>query len=180
MITRTIGVIGRICSGKSTIAKKLSAYFNIPIVSFGAYLTQYSKNNNLPTDRESLQNLGNRFIEEDSSKFLQNVLNSQSTIPDSMIIEGIRHLSIQQELSAISEKSVFIFLDASVETRYDRYRNRPRESDNIVSYQEFVTIDNHIVESEIDLLKMKCQIIIDTNSESYENIFKQVAAFFGK
>lgn len=178
MIAATVGIIGRICSGKSTIAKKLSVHFDIPIISFGAYLAQYSKSNKLPTDRDSLQNLGNRFIKEDSNKFLRSVIASQSTIPDSMIVEGIRHLSIQQELSTISKKSIFIFVEAPVETRYDRYHSRMKESDKTVSYEEFVAIDNHIVESEIDLLKVKCQITVDTSSsESNENLFRKISAF---
>lgn len=173
----TIGMIGRICSGKSTIAKKLSAHFDIPIISFGAYLTKYSKDNNLPTDRDLLQNLGNKFIKEDSNKFLRNAIASQSTIPDSMIVEGIRHLSIRRELSVISKKSIFLFVEASAETRYNRYRNRKKESDNRSSYEEFIAIDNHKVESEIDLLKSQCQIIYNSETSNYDDLLKLVNDF---
>jgi|SRR6185437_1506993 len=177
MITTTIGIIGRICSGKSTIAERISNHFDIPIISFGAYLIQYSKDNNLPIDRDSLQNLGNSFIKENSREFLQNVIMSQPITPDSMIIEGIRHLSIQKELADISNKSFFIFVESSVENRYNRYRDRKKESDEIVSYEEFIAIDNHVVESEIEALRAKCQLIINTNSEFDEDLFTQVAAF---
>jgi cytidylate kinase len=177
MITTTIAIIGKICSGKSTIARRISANLDLPIISFGAYLTRYSKDNNLPTDRVSLQNLGNHFIKEDSGKFLRNVILFQPIIPDSMIIEGVRHLSIQKELADISNKSIFIFVEAPIKTRYDRYCSRIKESDKIVSYEEFLVIDNHVVESEIDLLKSKCQITSDTGLENNEDLFKQLAAF---
>jgi hypothetical protein len=94
-----------------------------------------------------------------------------------MIIEGVRHLSIQKELADISNKSIFIFVEAPIKTRYDRYCSRIKESDKIVSYEEFLVIDNHVVESEIDLLKSKCQITIDTGLENNEDLFKQLAAF---
>lgn len=175
MINTTMGIIGRICSGKSTIAQKLSANFDIPIISFGAYLMQYSKGNNLPTDREALQNLGNAFIKEDSNKFLQNVITAQPVISKTIIIEGIRHLSIQKALTDISKFSIFIFVDASIETRYIRYCNRQKESDKAMSYKEFTTVDNHIVESEIELLKEKCHLTINSESDSLESICNKIS-----
>jgi len=174
----TIGIIGKICAGKSTIAKEISERFRIPIISFGSFLIDYSKKNNLPTDRNSLQNLGNHFIQQDAGRFLKNVISTQSEIKGLMIIEGIRHLSIYNEIERISEKCIFIFIDTSIEIRYVRYCDRLKESDKKVDLSEFYVIDNHNVEKEIDSLKDKCQFIIKTNvRDDVQNLFENLNTF---
>lgn len=167
----TIGIIGKICSGKSTAAKEISEKLKIPIVSFGSYLLKYSKENHLPTNRESLQNLGNKFIEENSNKFLRDVISTQSEIENLMIIEGIRHISIFENINKISDRSIFIFIDTPFEIRYERYCNRFKESDGVVSKEEFQEIDNHKVERETDLLKEKCHFNIRTDTRNHLDDF---------
>lgn len=170
-INTTIGIVGKICSGKSTVASKLKNYYNTPIVSFGSYLFEYSKNNNLLVDRTSLQNLGNKFIQEDSNLFLNKVLDSQSFDPNKIIIEGIRHISIYNELRKMSQTAFFAFIDAPIEIRYQRYLKRQKESDKQISFNEFEEMDKHIVESETDLLKDKCDIILDSEEDD-QKVFK--------
>ncbi len=177
-IKYVLGLIGRICSGKSTIAKQLSEHFDIPILSFGKYIFNFSKERDLKTDRDSLQSLGNKFIHENSKLFLENVIASQPTSSNSIIIEGIRHFSIYEELKIISNFSLFVFIDAPLQIRYERYCKRLKEGDEQISLDGFTKIDNHEVESEIDLLKKKCKIILDSENTSIDDIHKQISTFY--
>lgn len=149
-----IGITGRIHSGKSTLAKLLSNDLGIPIVSFGGYLAQFSAKNNLPTNRESLQNLGNRRINENVELFVKDVLASAENV-DVIIVEGIRHNLVFNSLKDIYINSFFIFLDVSFEDRYKRYRSSKDENKNL-TIQDFEKLDNHSVEQEIDSLMDLC------------------------
>ena len=161
MFELTIGIIGRISVGKSSIAKALSTATGIPVTSFGGYLVKYSKSNDLQVDRKSLQDLGEKFIEQDHKKFIENVIKDVSAT-GKIIIEGIRHSIILKDTRDVSKKSILVYIDASASTRYKRYRNRQKENDSIFSFDEFVEKDNHIVESEIESLKLLCDLIIDS------------------
>ena len=76
MFELTIGIIGRISVGKSSIAKVLSHSTGMPNTSFGAFLVKYSNLNNLAINRKALQDLGENFINKDPKKFLTMVLES--------------------------------------------------------------------------------------------------------
>src|ERR1700678_3025620 len=129
MFTLIVGVIGRISAGKSSIAKALSETTGIPFTSFGAYLVKYSKTAGLPTDRKSLQDLGEDFINKNPRQFLENVIKDISGSPGEIIVEGIRHAVILDEIKNISEKSFLVYIDATAETRFSRYINRKKEND---------------------------------------------------
>jgi len=173
-----IGIIGRISSGKSTKAKKICENYKAHIMSFGKYLFDFSKERNLPTDRDSLQNLGEQFIAADSTKFFQDVLNSQPPLPEIIIIEGIRHKAIYDEIKRRCEKTIFAFIDVPIETRYDWYRERKKEGDKEVSsLSDFKEIDTHPVENEIDSLKILCDMIITsdwTNEQILASLDKKI------
>lgn len=155
-------ISGRISSGKSTFAILIAKQFGFPIASFGGYLTYYCKKNNLKTDRETLQNVGERFIQTNPQLFLENVITYFIGDSESIIIEGVRHKIIFDELLQLSENAFPIFIDADQQTRYERYINRNKVSDIIVSFKQFLVIDNHPVEMEIESLKSRCSLIIDT------------------
>ncbi len=156
-----IGITGKIHSGKSTLAKKISHNLDIPIVSFGGYLKEFSLQNNLPTDRDSLQNLGNNRILDNPELFIDNVLTSHSDT-QIIIVEGIRHYKVLQYLDQIYTQSLFIFLNVPFDERYDRYINNEIFKLKNLSKEEFYKIDNHEVECEINSLEEKCEIVLNS------------------
>jgi dephospho-CoA kinase len=176
MFELTIGLIGRISVGKSSIARALNASSDIPVTSFGAYLTKFSGSRNLPVDRKSLQDLGQKFIEEDHRQFLENVIEDVSAT-GRVIIEGIRHSVILNDIKSVSTKSLLIYIDASVETRYNRYTARQKDNDSPLSFMEFVRKDNHIVESEIEPLKRSCDLIVNSEELGIDLITDKILSF---
>lgn len=165
MSSLIIGILGKIHAGKSTLARELSRELNVPIISFGGYLRNFSESNGLPTDRISLQDLGSKRISEDAMKFLQDVLSCSDLNTEIIIIEGIRHRSVLDALKSMFKVSYFIYCETPFEERYKRYIDR--DETKKLTIGEFQDIDNHLVEQEIEKLKKYCQIVsneIDINA----------------
>ncbi len=166
MINLVIGVTGKISSGKSTFSKRLSGKYGWPIVSFGKYLVDYSLLNELPINRPSLQFLGDKMIKENHQVFLNNVLLFSNAGTDRIIVEGIRHKVIWEELKKRSKNYELVFIDALQQLRYERFCQRLKPGDTKVSLDEFITIDGHIVEEETDQLKMEAtSVVLSESSE---------------
>jgi dephospho-CoA kinase len=166
-IDTTITIIGRISSGKSTFAKELSLSHSITIASFGAYLKHYCEMNDLQTDRKTLQQIGDEFIQNKPLIFLSDVITHFGKKSDILIFEGVRHRIIFDELKRISKKHITIFIDADQITRYKRYCEREKDSDINKTWEEFIAIDNHPVELEIETLKNDCNIIVDSTKFNF-------------
>lgn len=169
-----IGILGKIHSGKSTLAKNLSERFNIPIVSFGRYLKEFCLENDLSADRASLQDLGNRRIKENPEKFLNDVLEKAAVQNNVIVIEGIRHLAVMESLKKIFKQSYFIYCDTTFEERHRRYSMTTNSKE--MTKNEFSAIDNHDVEKEIELMKIDCDIIYGASGikDVYYEVEKQI------
>lgn len=105
-----IMIIGRISSGKSTLAKQLVDAIPYTInISFGTFLKNYCLENGIDIEenRDVLQNLGQKFIDENPEKFLKNVVKYFSSVDEELhVFEGVRHVSIFEEI----EKNMLIII----------------------------------------------------------------------
>lgn len=164
----SIGIIGHTCSGKSTAAKQVSKILDIPIASFGKYLLDYSTKNGLPTEKSALQDLGNQFIKKDVVKFLKDVISQISDNPDIVLFEGIRHLAILKSIKEISTVSYFFYLDVPVSIRYERYCKRENLSN--FAFDQFLKLEEHVVESEIDSLEKECDQVVRFEGQSASTV----------
>ncbi|HNP22618.1 MAG TPA: AAA family ATPase [Panacibacter sp.] len=174
-INLSILIIGKICSGKSTLAKDFSNWLNFPIASFGGYLEKYSKEHNLATTREALQDLGAKMIEENHEKFLNNVILHTIENPTKLIFEGVRHKVIVDDIKNGSEKTFSIFLDVNEDIRIERFINRQKSIDgNANAADDFYKRSAHKVERELDLLKNDCNYIIVSN-DNYRDFLQALS-----
>jgi dephospho-CoA kinase len=169
-----ICLLGKICSGKSTIGQMLSENLVIPKSSFGGYLIHYSNMRDLPTDRQSLQNLGEKLIESNALWFLNETIDFGRGQSKSLILDGVRHKVILDGLNAISEKTIFICVDADLQLRYQRYLTREKKADSNKDYQKFLEAESHKVEQETERLREVCHIVIDSKSANKEDILSRV------
>ena len=169
-LNKVIIISGHICSGKSYTANLISQKIKYPVASFGKYLKHYCEKNNLPADRKSLQDIGEKFVETKPQQFLNDVINHFIGDSNAIIIEGVRHLSIFELIQNIAESTTSIFIEADYKTRYNRYCNRIKESDDFKSFEEFILLDEHPAEVEIKSLKSLCNITISSTKPLDEHI----------
>ena len=171
----SILIIGKICSGKSTLAKDFSRWLNFPIASFGGYLENYSLKNGLPTSREALQDLGTQMIEEDHASFLDNVILHSVKKPSKLLFEGVRHKAIFDDIKQRSDKTFSIYLDVKEEVRIERFIKREKPMDvNANAVDDFNKRSSHKVEQELDILKNNCNYIIVSN-DNYKDFLQALS-----
>jgi len=155
---KAVVIIGRICSGKSTIAKQISEKYGVSIASFGGYLKEYCHLNNLQGDRKTLQDIGENFINENPDLFLLNVLTHFKAV-DRIVIEGVRHKVILDSIKKFCPSTLTIFLNVPYQMRYERFLLRNKVSDaSLKSELEFECINDHPVESGIEALMNDCDV----------------------
>lgn len=164
-----IMIIGRISSGKSTLAKQLVDAIPYTInISFGTFLKNYCLENGIDIEenRDVLQNLGQKFIDENPEKFLKNVVKYFSSVDEELhVFEGVRHVSIFEEIEKKYADHYSIYLEVSADIRYKWYSSRKKEIDSKLSFDGFLKKDSHKVEQEIENLKHKCGLIVNPNKE---------------
>jgi cytidylate kinase len=168
-INKSVVIIGKICSGKSTLAKFLAENYSLPIISFGGYIKSHCIQNNLSTDRKNLQDIGESFINTDHKKFLKDAVLFSAGNKTNLVFEGVRHKAILNEIKETSSQTVFIFVKADHKSRYDRYVSRERDSDKLNTFEQFKESDAHSVEKEIDELEKHCDYVIDSALEEDKN-----------
>lgn len=112
-----ICIAGKAGSGKTTVAKILASQINSRYVTVSDYLK--SKCDELNVTREVLQKIGNECISQGWANFVHAFLkfvgwNGQ----DSLIIDGIRHVSFMEMLIAefYPVRPICVYLDADQET----------------------------------------------------------------
>lgn len=167
-MNKSITIIGRISSGKSTLANSIHDMLPLSqIISFGSYLKSYCEMQKWDFDRNFLQNLGQQFIDENPDEFLKQVVDFWNPKKNEILIfEGIRHKSIFEAVNKHYPSIASIYLDLNAKDRYERYKNRNKEIDKAISNDDFFVLDNHKVELEIEGLKSNCSLVFNAGSIS--------------
>lgn len=170
-IKSIITISGRISSGKSFAANLIRNEFGLPVATFGGYLKHYCEENNLLTDRKTLQDTGEAFVKENPKQFLVDVISHFIGSADSIVLEGVRHVSILDAVDQLTKNRVSIFIEADLQTRYKRYYERNKDADQIKNFKQFKIADSHPVELDIESLKSISNIILDSRKD-YLSILK--------
>lgn len=146
-----IYVAGKICSGKSTLARNISTYTGFPLASFGGILRKYTTNANLPTTREALQNLGQNLIDQLGYEgFLKWIINHSSDIQwnSALVLDGLRHEAIYKRLVEMFPANILVYCICDQETQLARVMDRDKidrcGAERIISHET----ERHIEELE--------------------------------
>ena len=171
MVDYSILVIGKINAGKTSLVKKISGYYRMPITSFGGMIKNLIQIEN-PT-RLELQNFGYRkFITEGVRKILNDAINySNNYNAKSIIFDGVRHHTVLEEIRKISQKTLVIFLNLDKKTRYERYREY---SEPNITFAEFQKIDERLIEKGIEGMKQFSDVVIDSSNLTKEDVFNKI------
>lgn len=170
-IRTIITISGRISSGKSFAADLIKKEFELPVASFGGYLRHYCGKNNLPNDRKTLQDTGEAIVKENPKQFLENVLAHFIGSADKIVLEGVRHKSILEVVNQLTQNRLSVFVEADLQTRYKRYFERNKDSDDVKTFEQFKIADSHSVEMEIESLKPLCSITVDSTKGYSTELF---------
>lgn len=128
-----IGLVGKACSGKDTVANYLVEQHGFQHVSTGDFIRSYVLLHKLgePT-RDVLRHIGNELRAEHGPDYLVR-LAMQHTAPLT-VVSGIRAVA---EAEALLEQGVLFLVEAPIELRYNRTIQRGRRTDHI-SLETFI------------------------------------------
>lgn len=158
----TIVIIGKIASGKTTLAEELSKRLNATVVSFGNYVRHITSIKGIEQNRTNLQNVGaelmhtiapSQFVKEVFAYGIGNAIISNSTL----LVEGVRHLSILNEIKKISHNCFVIYIDLKDEELITNAIKR--DEIEVIDAKRFFC---HEVESGIDSLKEYADYVLTT------------------
>lgn len=158
----TIVIVGKIASGKTTLAEELSKRLNATVVSFGNYVRHIASLKGIEHNRTNLQNVGAELIRTIApSQFVKNVFAygiGNAVLSNSiLLVEGVRHVSILGEIKRISRKCFVIYIDlADDELMTNALKRDEKEGGDVKGF--FC----HEVESEIDSLKEYADYVLTT------------------
>ena len=118
-----VGLAGPIGSGKTTIGARLADSLGVPFGSFGRIIRTIARNKGIPESRENLQRLGQQLVENDPERLCRDVLKDMGWQPGmSVVIEGIRHLTIVDALRQLTRPVPFrlVYIDIDLRTELAR------------------------------------------------------------
>ena len=153
-------VCGRIGSGKSTAVDFVAAEFGFKSVSFGGYVRHLAAMRDMPRTRGQLQDLGDcLFRSRDSSGLLQDALEHYGVNPDdSVVFDGVRHPEILADIRQAAEATIAVYLEANQEERFRRHQARQC---NGWTLEQFLVVDQHLVEAGNSNLIEQCDLVLD-------------------
>jgi hypothetical protein len=117
-----------------------------------------------------LQDTGDAFVRENPKQFLMDVIAHFICSSDKIILEGVRHKSILEAVNQLTEDRLSVFVEADLATRYKRYFERNKDSDEVKTLEQFKIADSHSVEMEIESLKPLCNVVVDSTTDSWHEL----------
>lgn len=154
---------GKIGSGKSSISKLIADKFKFQWLSFGDYVRTKATQKGIEHTRINLQDLGEKLLKEDIRQFCTDVLNQVHWGVEPLVIDGLRHDTILQELrSIIYPKKIFhIHLNITDDIRSQRLLKT-----RLIAMKDINILDSHKNEIQvITNLGNSADIIINADNE---------------
>ena len=151
---RPIVLTGPMASGKSTIARHLADVTGEPPLSFGNLIRAEAQRLGLAGDRATLQDLGQRLVSTLGPLRMSEILLRDRRA--NVIIEGVRHLQVLEALNQLLPDLLFVYLAAPTSVLDDRWAARGTSA-----ARKGATA--HKVEGELELLRHRAAIAIDTS-----------------
>jgi len=149
-VTNIVAVAGPIGAGKSAVADRIARVLGAPRRSFGGAVRGRALELGIPTDRESLQTLGDQMIATEGwDAFCRRVVGDVAT---TVVVDGVRHIGALDALARIAAGGHFaiVFIEAAPELC--RYRVAERDG---TSGTEFDAANSHPNEREVPLVKQR-------------------------
>lgn len=165
-----IGISGTFGSGKDSAAKYLETKKGFQHLSLADILREIAVEKNIDKDRESVRVLANKLNEEEGGDFLaQRALKRKND--EDLVISAIRR---PEEINFLKKQNNFflVFIDAPIETRYQRMVSRSRDVEGEMTIDELKKKEE--LESSgkssqrVDLCKKEADYFVENNGTKEE------------
>ncbi len=174
-----IYVAGGICSGKSTLARKIAEHTGYPLISSGGIIREYLAENSLLVTRHNLQRIGQELLSKLGYKgFLEWLIEYSCKArnvqwDNSLIFDGLRHGETYKCLQERFSGGVLIYCVCSQEIRLQRLIARDK-----IGESEAQRILSHETEKYVSGLESQAHLLFHPGS-SFDDFLKQVDALTG-
>ncbi|MEI7690329.1 MAG: AAA family ATPase [bacterium] len=169
------GISGTNSSGKDTVAKYLQSkdFFH---VSLSDILREEMKKQKLKISRQNMIDFSNNYGQEFGADILAKTAYKKFCGRDKLIISSIRKPAEVDYLHTIPGLKL-IFVDLPINIRYERMLKRARESENILSYVDFKSLQEKEMDGtnsqNLSYCKKSADYQID-NSGTVEELFAKI------
>lgn len=160
--TRIIGLSGQSGVGKTYLARELAEVLKGAVVSFGSYVRAEALLRGKGADRVTLQELGQALIDEYGYKrFVQQVFHFAGIQKNTqMIVDGVRHKEIWQEIQSVEPQSVLIYLHCDEAQRVARLLGRDH-----LDRASAQAIIEHPMDKNIVQLRLLADLIVSNDTQ---------------
>ncbi len=167
-------IVGRTGAGKSTLCKKLSEYFNYPLLSFAGMGKKFANLNGYNRIRDCRLGMGLYEFKIRLSEYFINIIKDQMKMNDNIIIDGL-YIDILLELLKESWSCKIIHIKTEDIIRYKRV------SERLSCTLEQARIENEIKERiknelGIDQFITNADYIVDGN-KTMDEVFLSTKQF---
>ncbi len=176
-----LGLVGSKGSGKGTFCKLLQSSLpkmKVEVIRFSDLLRETLKLWSLDPTRANLQDMAIIMEQHFGQGTLANAIRQRisSLNADIVIVDGVRWMT-DYHLIRSFPKNILVAVSASIETRYQRTKQRGEKSDEAnVSFEQFVAEEEKLTETSIDEISKQADIILDNNG-SVDDFKKAVEDF---
>jgi dephospho-CoA kinase len=133
-----IGIMGTIASGKGTIARYLAEKHGFKHVVMGDLVRAIARKQGIKPTRENLHNLQARYRAKDPAYFIKKVIaRILKEKQKKWVVDGLRNPEDARELKKAFDAKL-ILVDAPVELRWKRARERKRGEEAKESLKDFI------------------------------------------
>lgn len=178
MIRRIVLLSGGICAGKSTLASALQEKHNFCLVKTHKLISKITGRR--LKNRSEYQSAGDELDQKTGGKWIQSQLTRlQSELPNncSVVIDAVR---IQKQIDhlrdAFGSRVLHVHLTAPAEQLSRRYSKR---SGGFMEFETYEEALENSTEENIELLKIKADVLIDTGRCSGSEVLVRVIANLG-
>lgn len=170
-----IGLVGKIASGKGTVAKYLEDNHNASIHRFSTMLRDVLNRLGLEINRENMQSLSTILRQQFGEDILAKVMANDVEKDERrvVVVDGIRRMADIKYLK-ILDGFKLAAIDATPENRYQRLIKRAEnQGDQSKTYEEFLTDETKEADAEIPVVMSQAQFTLD-NNYGYPEVYGQI------
>ena len=174
----SVGIAGRIASGKSSISAVLASRLGWKRASFGDFVRSLAAQRGLEPTREVLQGIGEELEALDSVAFCSDLLASAGWHNgDPIVIDGIRHVRILENLKNIvaPQRLLFVYLEAQDDTRRVRFAQREGSNAELLTAVESHSTEREVISRLPDLADLRLSNDDGAEEELVDIILRKLA-----